>query len=97
MATWKLSETRYAGHNIKVEYEHWNNLLRARISGPRSGHRSNDRYANDVEWKMKLRIPFMSPPANKIEKNVWPIKKEARKRIDNAIAAHAKKYEEDYQ
>jgi len=97
MGIWTIDETTYANHKITIIYETWNNLLQAKIKGPRSGSTNNNRFANDVEWKLSSKIPFKSPSVKKIKNNKWPIEKEARKRIDNAIAAHAKKYEEDYQ
>lgn len=95
--SWKLKEYSYAGHQVKIRYRPYSQTLEARISGPRAGSSSNERFANNVKWKIKSKLPLFGPRASQIDDNVWPVYKEARERIDKAIAAHAKKYEDDYQ
>lgn len=95
--TWIIKETTYAGHKITIEYHDWDHELVASIRGPRAGSGKSKRTANSVTWKINSRIPFMSPTINKVAKNVRPIWREAEKRIDKAIAEHAKKYEDEYQ
>jgi len=95
--SWKIKEGKYAGHKISIRFYEYKNTLEARISGPRASSIGRDYYANNVEWKIKTVLPFTSPSVSKVESKAWPIYNEAKKRIDNAIAEHAKKHEDDYQ
>ena len=95
--TWKLDEFKHAGHTITVIFTPYNSKLKASISGPRSASIDKDRYANNIEWKIESRIPFIPPTAKKVDDKVYEIYTAARNEIDNAIAAHAKKHEDEYQ
>lgn len=95
--SWTIEEINHAGHTITVKYKPWSHELVADIRGPRAGSGKRKIYAGDVTWKINSRIPFMSPPVNKIERQVHPIWKKAAERIDQAIAEYHKKREDDYQ
>lgn len=96
--TWKLlHKYNYAGHEIEIQYRPHSSKLKAKIKGPRAGSISKDRYANDIEWKIESKIPFLSPTAKKVDDKEYEIYRAARDEIDNAIVAHAKKHEDQYQ
>jgi len=96
--TWYIMEGKHANHDIEIKYTVHNRKLNVRISGPRSSSTNLDRCVKrNVDRKLTRRTPFLSPSPTQIADNAWELYKDAKKRIDQAIAEHAKKHEEDYQ
>lgn len=95
--SWKLEEFSYAGHTVEIRFTPYNSKLTAKIKGPRASTMNRDIYANDIERKITSRIPFASASAKKVDDNVYDLYRKARNEIDNAIAAYAKKHEDEYQ
>lgn len=94
---WKIMEGRHANHEITIRYSVYDSQLAVKIKGPRAGSSGKDRYVKRTKkQKVNRKLPIRPAPGH-IADNACNLYYDAEDRIDHAIAAHAKKYDEDYQ
>jgi len=94
---WKIMEGSHANHKISIDYSVYNNQLTVKIKGPRAGSSGKDRYVQRTKKQKVNRTLPIQPAPGHLADTASSLYYDAEDRIDQAIAAHAKKYDEDYQ